>query len=313
MKKVSALPTLITLGNLLSGFAAITFAMRAASVTSIARIGRTLEGLLSSELEFFYNNILCASLLIGLAMLCDLFDGRVARVTKSTSRFGEEMDSLADLVSFGVAPAFIVKVLIDAHGFPRYYGWVLVAVFVACGALRLARYNVESAGESSEIFNGLPIPAAAGAAVSWVVLWHALAAGELKDLIVGGRSLSWLIAYALPFYVFALGPLMTSRVRYLHLGKKLLKGEKTFPQLVGIVLVIALLALQPEVMVALAFNAYAVAGLVSEAIRLSARARRRSASLGSSGGKPPDDADADDGSAPAAEAPDDLRDIANRN
>jgi len=309
VKKVSALPTLITLGNLLSGFAAITFAMRAASVTSIARLGRTLGSMRASETAFFYDNILYASLLIALAMLCDLFDGRVARVTKSTSRFGEEMDSLADLVSFGVAPAFIVKVLIDAHGFPRYYGWVLVAVFVACGALRLARYNVESAGESSEFFHGLPIPAAAGAAVSWVVLWHALAFGDLKDLIVGGRSLSWLIAYGLPFYVFALGPMMTSRIRYLHLGKKLLRGEKTFAQLVGIILVIALVALQPEVMVALAFNAYAIAGLVGEAARFSARAKRRRSALPPEPGPEPE---ADE--SPGAAGPlDDIKDIASRN
>lgn len=266
MKKVHALPTLITLGNLLSGFAAITFSMRAAAGYEAPGRGRPEENL-------FY-----AALLIGLAMLCDLFDGRVARATKTLSPFGAEMDSLADIVSFGVAPAFIVKVLMDMEDLPRYYGWVLVAAYVCCGALRLARYNVESAGEPGETFVGLPIPAAAGAVGSWVLLWHGLAHGEMRDFIWGGPGLASLIVKALPFYMFALGPLMTSRVRYVHLGKKLLRGEKSLSQFVGLVLVLALVALEPRVTIVLAFNAYVVVGVVLECLRLGRR-RRRSVSV----------------------------------
>ncbi len=288
MKKIAALPTLVTLGNLLSGFGAITFSMRAAA------------GYQSPWHGPASGNLLFATLLIGLAMICDVFDGRIARVTNTTSRFGEEMDSLADLISFGVAPAFIVKVLIDLNNFPRYYGWVLVALYVTCGALRLARYNVESAGEKTDWFVGLPIPAAAGAAVSWVLLHHSLVYGQLSRLSIS-EGLAGAIVTLLPFYVFLLGPMMTSRIRYLHLGKKLLRGEKSFAHLVALVIVGSLLAMQFQAMICLGFNCYVAVGLVYEAYRFATRKSRLAKARGSTGTDPTTGDTPPEAPSPAAE------------
>src|SRR5688572_5574010 len=132
---IHPVPTMVTLGNLLCGFGAIVLAMRADHPPA----GMKAEDCLH-----------IAGLLIFLAMIFDVLDGTVARWTKSTSKFGMEMDSLCDVVSFGVAPAVLVKAMIDLQldTVDQFkigaYVWPLLAVYVSCAAMRLARYNVEA-------------------------------------------------------------------------------------------------------------------------------------------------------------------------
>ena len=260
-------PTMITLGNLLCGFGSIVLAMRAFHPP---------ETLKFTSADCIYY----AGLLIFLAMVFDVFDGRVARWTKSTSKFGMEMDSLADVVSFGVAPAVLVKVAIDQfRDFPILdrYVWMLLAVYVCCAALRLARYNVEAETGHRDFFFGLPSPAAAGCVASLVVLITIGVPHPLPKLHPPAPFLtpmSWLddwrsqwaqvILVSLPFIVLCLGILMVSRVHYIHIGDKLLGGRRSLMQVLLLVLGLVLIVMQPEVMLAAAFNGYMLFGLVNE-------------------------------------------------
>jgi CDP-diacylglycerol--serine O-phosphatidyltransferase len=258
-------PTMITLGNLLCGFGSIVLAMRAFHPPPP----------FAPEDCIYY-----AGLLVFLAMVFDVFDGRVARWTKSTSKFGMELDSLADVVSFGVAPAVLVKVAIDQfRDFPILdrYVWMFLAVYVGCTALRLARYNVEAETGHRDFFFGLPSPAAAGCVASLVVLVtigvpHPLP--KLHPPVAFQAPMSWLddwrsqwaqvILIGLPFIVLCLGILMVSRVHYIHLGDKLLGGRRSLMQVLLLVLGLVLIVMQPEVMLAAAFNGYMLFGIVNE-------------------------------------------------
>jgi len=130
----SILPSLFTTGNLFLGFWSLIMA--------------------------YHGQYADASVLIGWAILLDMLDGRIARLTGTTSEFGGELDSLADMISFGVAPAFLVYSWAFSS-VPRA-GWLAAFLFVVCGALRLARFNVQRHAVDSRYFVGLPIPAAAG-------------------------------------------------------------------------------------------------------------------------------------------------------
>src|SRR5688500_11117724 len=145
---VYILPNLLTTGNLFFGFFAIM---------------KALQG------EFFW-----AGSAIIIAAVFDMLDGRVARLTKGTSEFGVQYDSLCDLVSFGAAPA-IMMFQYGLNAFGRF-GWVLCFLFMACGALRLARFNVQSSiGKASGDFTGLPIPMAAAVVATYVAFMTDLA------------------------------------------------------------------------------------------------------------------------------------------
>lgn len=250
LKRVNVFPTLITLGNLLCGFGALSMA-----VTGRVELGCYL--------------ILCA-------MVFDLLDGQVARMTGSTSRFGGEMDSLADLVSFGVAPAMIAKFVFDQAGFPGRFGWIIGAFFVVCGALRLARYNVETAKVPKDRFSGLPIPGAAGCVVSMVILrsdllnWTRAVPFDFDPGVIA----PWL-ARMLPYLMVGLAVLMMSRLPYPHLGHRLFRGKRSFTHLVGLLLAMVLLCLHHEVMLTLAFNGYMIVGPAALLRAQLARARRR--------------------------------------
>src|SRR5213594_1970932 len=134
------LPSLLTTGNLFCGFFALLL---------------TVEGRYAD-----------AALAIFVAMIMDLLDGRVARLMKATSQFGVEFDSLADVVSFCVAPAFLLySFALSGLGRPAWFG---ACLFVICGALRLARFNIHTGSTDRRFFVGLPTPAAAGLVVSAV-------------------------------------------------------------------------------------------------------------------------------------------------
>src|SRR5436190_15371255 len=156
--KIYFLPNLLTAGNLFCGFVALTKIVEADPANSFT----------------FFHQIEVSLGFILLACIFDLFDGRVARMGGIDSPFGREFDSLADLISFGAAPAFLVHrvVLHDVfQGHPQF-GWFIASIYLICGAFRLARFNCMAAegGGGSKDFLGFPIPSAAGLVSSLTLL-----------------------------------------------------------------------------------------------------------------------------------------------
>ncbi len=217
---IAVLPTLLTLGNAACGFAAITFATRVDPAAPAA-------GLLAT-----------AGLLIVAAMFFDMVDGRVARLMRQTSDFGAQLDSLCDVISFGVAPALIV-VHSSYHYHPRLL-WCLSVLFVLCAVLRLARFNVETAEDDDHTsFIGLPSPAAAGTVASFAIAWPGfvrLTGPEMPERVqTMGAWLMTTTSILLPIMSVVLGCLMVSRVRYPHVFNVVFRGQKPFPHLIQLV------------------------------------------------------------------------------
>lgn len=216
MRPVELLPTLVTLGNLFSGFLAIAY------LTDSLALDR--PDLAAQRIGLYEKAIY----LIFLAMLFDALDGFVARLTGHTSPFGAQVDSICDAVSFGAAPALLFKVLCEAD--PQVVdpklALNLAVVFLAGAVLRLARFNLEteSAESSHRWFEGLPTPGAAA-----VVASLAYANIELDPQAAD----SW-VRDALPYLMPVLALLMVSRIPYVHLGV-LLARRKSFPTVVFLV------------------------------------------------------------------------------
>jgi CDP-diacylglycerol--serine O-phosphatidyltransferase len=262
IRAISIAPAMLTLGNLLSGFAAIHFATR----PDIAIQGPMLE-------KFASTNLTLACYLIFLAMVCDALDGRMARFARATSDFGGQLDSLADMVSFGTAPAFIVIRLIlnifapeNAMGeiwvsplagtaFGRFC-WIAAGAFVACAALRLARFNAENVPDESShmAFKGLPAPGAAGTLISLVLLHESV----FHHTALAKFSVPF--AAVMPWVVIALGLLMVSRLPYVHIVNRFLRGKKPFWVLVAAVLCGLAFLLWPAAALAVSLCSYALTG-----------------------------------------------------
>jgi CDP-diacylglycerol---serine O-phosphatidyltransferase len=263
---IHPVPTMVTLGNLLCGFGAIVLAMRANQPPS---------GLKPEDCMHI------AGLLIFVAMIFDVLDGTVARWTKSTSRFGMEMDSLCDVVSFGVAPAVLVKAMIDQqlaralldptamNPMLDRYVYPMLAVYVCCAAMRLARYNVEADTGHRDFFFGMPSPGAAGCVASLVLLIipAPLLTSQFAEntrLEDWRRTIANPVLMSLPFIMLVLGVLMVSRVHYPHIGERLLRGKKSFMHFIVLGLALVLIVMHHEVMLALTFNGYMLIGLLNE-------------------------------------------------
>ncbi len=235
-KLIAVLPTMLTLGNAMCGFGAITFA---------AKLGPTYTE------HYVGTELLIAGLLIYLAMLFDAFDGSAARLMNQTSDFGAQLDSLCDAISFGVAPAYLMLQIME-HSFgpndallfnyhPRVL-WMIAVLVVLCAILRLARFNVETdEDDSHEFFSGLPSPAAAGVVASFPVgMWG------LQDLMIASQNtnVSDTIAYwvlpsiklLLPLITLAVALLMVSRFRYVHVFNQLFRGKKSRRHVIQLVM-----------------------------------------------------------------------------
>ncbi len=247
--RIYFLPNLMTAGNLFCGFLAIT---------------KIVEAKLSPVVDPTYPNIRAALLLILLACIFDLLDGRVARMVGKESPFGREFDSLADVVSFGVAPAFLVYrvVLKDVFQDVPELGWLIAAIYLICGAFRLARFNClatmpQSHQNKSGEFTGVPIPAAAGmvASLTLFLIWW-----EGKEFAVG----TW--RYVLPVLLLFLSYLMVSEVKYPSFKKLNWRATKPFHKMLIILVVLATFILLFEkllpVVAPLVFTAYLVYGFV---------------------------------------------------
>jgi len=229
IRSVYSLPSLATLGNAVSGFASMYVS--------------TLDtGSRDPVAEYFAGrHFLVAAYLIFLSMVFDALDGRLARIARHTTDFGGQLDSLADAVSFGAAPAFLVLQLFHANhnDFSPLLGrlvWAMGALYVSCALLRLARFNVSNEhGEQHHFsFLGLPSPGAAGAVAALVLMQQDLAEH-------GATSVSDLCVWLLPLVVLGTGLLMVSAIRYPHLVNRYLRGKRSIRRLVAVL--IALLAL----------------------------------------------------------------------
>ena len=242
---VYILPSFFTVLNLLCGYYAIleTFRGGAGDMDNAARA-------------------------IGYAIVFDAFDGWVARATKSSSEFGKQFDSLADVVSFGIAPAFLafgwgVKgVMLEGRSFMAVHvvqlGWVCSFAFVIFCAWRLARFNIGMAG-GSRYFVGLPTPAAAGAIAAIVhAMWN-----PIEDW---RKSLVWVLL------VLLLGFLMASKVRYYNFKGVNLGRRRTSLAVVAMALILAAIVRYSEATLLLVASVYVLHGLLLELLR---RLRRR--------------------------------------
>ncbi len=206
-----------------------------------------------------------AAVMILVAQLCDVLDGRIARLTRSTSSFGVQYDSLADLVAFGVAPGILVyQWALRPWG---KWGWLAASVYVTCGALRLARFNVQIASVEKRHFVGLPIPAAAGLIASTVLLYYWLYSwlgGEGET----GKHITMLLV------IFAVAGLMVSEIKYYSFKEIRFHHRHPFSVLLGLILLGFLTVGAPQVMFFLGIGGYAISGPLGLVLR---RVSRRAA------------------------------------
>ncbi|MBU0575754.1 MAG: CDP-diacylglycerol--serine O-phosphatidyltransferase [Proteobacteria bacterium] len=205
---IYVLPNLFTTANLFCGFYSIIAAMK--GLYEIAAV----------------------SILI--AVILDGLDGRIARMTHTTSKFGGEYDSLCDLVTFGAAPALLVySWSLISYG---KWGWLAAFLFVACGALRLARFNVQVGIIDSRVFNGLPIPGGAAAVATGVLLYYYLGGdGRFSDL-------------SIMFAVIALSFFMVSSIKYYSFKDLNFFSRKPFMSFVLIIVILVIVVAEPQIM-----------------------------------------------------------------
>src|SRR5262245_38671278 len=253
--KIYFLPNLLTAGNLFCGFLALTKIVEAVPNTAN------------------FNSVIRQALfLILLACIFDLFDGRVARMGGRESPFGREFDSLADIISFGAAPAFLVHKIVLANvleDLPKL-GWFIASIYLVCGAFRLARFNCLAAmagtGGGKE-FLGFPIPAAAGlvASLTLFILW-------LEER--GFAESKWL--RVLPAIMIFLSLMMVSEVKYPAFKYLDFRAKRTFTKMIVIVLLVGCLFIMWEkllpVVLPVVFLAYVLFGFVRP--RISGRFRK---------------------------------------
>ena len=240
--RIYVLPNLMTAGNLLCGFVAI-----------LHIVGRFQPDLEHERIHWAIGFIL-------LACLFDALDGRLARMQGQSSDFGREFDSLADIVSFGIAPALLVHdiVLQEFEQVVKGGGWLIACVYLVCGAMRLARFNCLAARdiqdpEDAKSFRGCPIPAAAGVIVSLTLtlLWLD---GSNREI---GR---W--KYALPVLMLLLSYLMVSNLRYPSFKSINIRTKRSFHWMLITILVVALLVIGRQWMPTVIFVSYLLYGLV---------------------------------------------------
>ncbi len=265
---ISLLPAAATLGNLLCGFLAVfccLLAMRA-EYSGQAHVFHRLE-------QVFPTHIAAGAYLIVLAMIFDALDGRLARLTRRTSEFGAQLDSLSDIVSFGVAPAALFVTLLlrpalgepinqpDASRWQIRIGMACALVYLSCAAIRLARYNAENVKtESSQHrFSGLPSPGAAAAVVALLALHEELRQTGYALWGVDWANVSrWVIALT----AFAVAILMVSRLDYVHVFNVYVRRKHPPTHLVWLIVVLALGWYSFELLLVVLAFAYVLSGLL---------------------------------------------------
>ncbi len=261
LKDVPVLPSLVTLGNVFFGFLAISKVADGLRQTTPGTPFDAVSGLFE-----------VAAIFVFVAMVFDALDGRIARMTGQTTPFGAQLDSLADMVTFGVAPAFLAKELVDWHAqagaqnllpvHPKLY-YAAAAVYVLCAALRLARFNVETGADEEDhrSFKGLPSPAAASVTCAAIALFctrHDPDA-ELGRMVFGSSQLNWIVI-GMPGLLVLLGLLMVSRLPYPHAMHALLKRRHSMPFLAALVVFIIVAAVEWQFALAVTTLGYLLTG-----------------------------------------------------
>ena len=227
---VYLLPNLFTTGALFAGFYSIIAAMR-------------------GDFE-------SASIAIFFAMVFDGLDGRIARLTNTSSKFGAEYDSLADMVSFGVAPALVM--FSWALGDVGKFGWSATFIYVACAALRLARFNTRIDKADKNVFTGLASPAAAAVVASTVWVCH--------DEGWGGEALPYVLSILVGFLTALLGFLMIANVPYNRYQGIDFRGRVPFVVMIAVIFVFGLVTVDPPRIFLMAFLVYAASGPMMQVI-----------------------------------------------
>lgn len=261
VKAISVLPTLFTLGNLVAGFAAIHYASRDPA----------------SRVIWGWTPLTLAGVLIFVGMFFDAVDGSVARLTRSFSDMGKQLDSIADMVTFGIAPAFLVLRIVqapagaidvtiigpEADDILGRIVWATAAMYVCCAGLRLARFSAESStGGATDlmVFRGLPSPGAAGTVASLVILHqHLLFTRFLGEMPVGVAKTT---AFGLPLIAVLCAVGMVSSIPYVHFTNRYVRGRRNFDYIVRIVPVLVAVIVSFQITMAVAFTIYALSGPV---------------------------------------------------
>jgi len=225
---VYVLPNLVTTASLFCGFYAVISAIS--------------------------GNYYQAALSIMAAAVLDGLDGRIARITHTTSAFGVQYDSLSDLIAFGLAPAVLVF-LWALKPFNRF-GWMAAFLYLVCGALRLARFNVQSGQVSHNYFVGLPIPAAASIVATTILFIYQMG---------GTGSTGYLIILIM---IYVLSFLMVSNIPYYSFKGLKLAERRSFNFLVAVVLIFVLVALEPFVVLSVVILGYVLSGPILALYRL---------------------------------------------
>ena len=260
LKYIAVIPSIITMMNGACGFMAIVFASRSPEL----RFGFFLMR------DYNVTPFVLAAYMVFLAMVADVLDGRIARLTRTTSSFGGQLDSLADAISFGAAPAFIMLKLVEYHmGYIEFENLTAATFierivffsaifFTMCAIVRLARFNVENDEDilAHMNFSGLPSPSAAGVVVSLIIFHQQFLLG-LSD-----RTIMMITVFALPVITFLTGILMVSRIKYPHLANQLLRSKKTLPSLLLIFTTGFFLIWNIQLTLAVGFCGFALSGVL---------------------------------------------------
>jgi CDP-diacylglycerol--serine O-phosphatidyltransferase len=234
-KGIYLLPNLFTTASLFAGFYSIT----------------------ASVQEKYY----IAAVAILVSLVFDGLDGRIARFTNTTSKFGAEYDSLADLIAFGVAPSLLAYIW--AMSSDGKLGWLAGFLFVACGALRLARYNIQIGIIESKVFNGLPIPAAASVIATTVIFFHFVGSE-------GKYSNSYLT-----YFVILLALLMVSNIKYYSFKDIKLYARMPFTLFLIVICILLVIYYKPEIMAFVIMVGYAISGPIWWAVKFGHKITQR--------------------------------------
>lgn len=271
MKKIRAVaivPTLFTLANLVCGFYAIVVVSRVERPTSVdTPTASVIESASPVKLRGLdkqdpVHNVMLSGWLIFLAMLFDAVDGSVARLSRSTSDFGGQLDSLCDLVSFGAAPAFLLVKM--CPGFTYRHNeivWLIAASYCACAALRLARFNVETDEDDDHLhFAGLPSPAAAAVIAGFAIFFYSLRRED--NMTAYAPQIDAILQTALPIFAVIVALLMVSRIPYPHAINQFVRGQRSFAHLVSLVFVLVAVAVIREYALVVGAVAFVLIGPV---------------------------------------------------
>lgn len=219
-----------------------------------------------SIIASFKEHFVPAAIAVLVSVVFDGLDGRVARLTNTTSKFGAEYDSLADVIAFGMAPSILAySWTLTIYG---KWGWIVAFFFLLCGALRLARFNIQIGIIESSVFNGLPIPAAASVVATMVIFFDYVGAeGKFHNIFI-------------LVFVIVLSLLMVSSVKYYSFKDMSLLKRKPFTIFFWLTVLLVIIVAEPEIMFFVIMLGYAISGPVWWLIKLDQAAREKKKNSG---------------------------------